>query len=63
MLAALYKNVLHRAPDAAGYEFWMGAMAKGFTVQDLLVYFCESPENQVQVAGQIQNGIEFTPFG
>lgn len=63
VLTALYQNVLHRTPDAAGYEFWMGAMAKGFTVQELLVYFCESPENQVQVAGQIQNGIEFTPYG
>ena len=63
VLTALYKNVLHRTPDAAGYEFWMGAMAKGYTVQELLVYFSESGENQAQVVGQIQNGIEFVPFG
>jgi hypothetical protein len=63
VLTALYKNVLHRTPDAAGYEFWMGAMAKGYTVQELLVYFSEGSENQAQVVGQIQNGIEFTPYG
>ncbi|WP_288378574.1 DUF4214 domain-containing protein [uncultured Massilia sp.] len=59
----LYQNTLHRAPETDGFNFWMTAMDKGFSRGDLLAYFSESPENQAQVIGQIQHGIDFTPYG
>ncbi|AWG45976.1 MULTISPECIES: DUF4214 domain-containing protein [unclassified Massilia] len=57
---ALYQNVLHRAPDAAGYDFWLQAL-HGTSRAQLLVDFSESTENQAQIIGMIQNGIEYTP--
>ncbi len=59
----LYENTLHRAPEAGGYNFWMNALDLGFSRGELLAFFSESPENQAQVIGLIQNGIEFTPYG
>lgn len=58
----LYSNVLHRAPEASGFDFWMNAMKTGTSRPDVLAYFSESPENQAQVIGSIQHGISYTPF-
>jgi serralysin len=55
----LYSNVLHRAPDAGGYNFWLGLLDQNrISKTDALVQFSESPENQAGVIGVIQNGIE-----
>ncbi|MBC3908854.1 DUF4214 domain-containing protein [Undibacterium umbellatum] len=62
-LTALYSNVLHRAPDQAGFDYWNGQVSKGMTRADILASFSESAENQVQVIAKIQNGIDFIPFG
>lgn len=59
---ALYQNVLHRTPDAGGYDFWVQALHRADRA-DVLVEFSESAENQAQVIGSIQHGIEFTPWG
>jgi hypothetical protein len=61
-LQAVYQNVLHRVPDADGYGFWLDAMQHVDRAQ-ILVDFSGSNENQAQVIGSIQNGIDFTPFG
>lgn len=58
---ALYANVLHRTPDAAGYDFWLHSIQLVSRAQ-VLVDFSESAENQVQVIGAIQNGIDYTPW-
>jgi hypothetical protein len=55
----LYNNVLHRAPEQGGFDFWIKALADGFTRPQVLAYFADSPENHAQVIGVIQNGIEF----
>ena len=60
-VAALYANVLHRAPDATGYEFWLHALEIAPRAE-VLVNFSESPENQAQVIGAIANGIAYTPW-
>jgi hypothetical protein len=60
-VAALYANVLHRAPDATGYEFWLHALQIA-PRDEVLVNFSESPENQAQVIGAIANGIGYTPW-
>jgi hypothetical protein len=57
---ALYENVLHRAPDAGGYDYWMHTLQLVSRAQ-VLVDFSESAENQAQVIGAIQDGIGYTP--
>jgi hypothetical protein len=59
---ALYQNVLHRAPDAAGYDFWTQALHTSSRA-DVLVGFSESAENQAQVIGSIQHGIDYLHWG
>jgi hypothetical protein len=59
---ALYQNVLHRAPDATGYDFWLHALQIAPRAE-VLVNFSESPENQAQVIGAIAGGIGYTPWG
>jgi hypothetical protein len=57
-----YQNVLHRAPDEAGFTYWMNELTNGHRSPVIaLVQFSESPENQAQVIGAIQNGIDFIP--
>jgi hypothetical protein len=59
----LYANVLHRTPDGAGYDFWLKALTNHDTTHvGIVKFFSESPENQAQVIGSIQNGIEYTPW-
>lgn len=59
----LYNNVLHRAPEQAGYDFWVKVVAGGTDRAEVLAAFSESPENQAQVIGVIQDGFAYTPFG
>ena len=61
-LTALYSNVLHRAPDQAGFDYWNGRVNAGMTRPDILASFSESVENQAQVIGSIQNGITYVPY-
>jgi serralysin len=64
----LYDNVLHRAPEAAGYEYWMGVLAnstpdtKVAVRTQMLINFAESLENQVNVVGKLQLGIDYVPW-
>lgn len=61
-VTALYDNVLHRPPDAAGLDFWVGVLGRGALQRsELLVEFSESPENVAQLVGAIQHGIDYTP--
>jgi hypothetical protein len=58
-----YHNVLHRAPDAGGYAYWVDVLAKLHLPRaQMLGFFSESPENQAQVIGSIENGIAFVPY-
>jgi hypothetical protein len=63
LLTRFYANVLHRAPDAPGMEFWTGLMENGMSAGQVLAGFSESPENVANVAATIQHGIWYTPFG
>jgi hypothetical protein len=62
ILTAFYNNVLHRNPDQAGFDFWLGALDKGLSVTQMLIEFSESGENQTQVIAKIGNGIEYHVF-
>jgi hypothetical protein len=58
-LRQLYLNILGREPDAAGYEYWGGRIV-GSSRAQIMVEFSEGFENQAQVIGAIQNGIDYT---
>jgi hypothetical protein len=58
-VAKLYNNVLGRAPDTGGFNYWLGLLNnKQIDMTSILVNFSESTENQAGVIGVIQNGIE-----
>lgn len=58
LLSRYYQNVLHRAPDPAGFDFWLKALDGGLaTPTELLAQFSDSAENKAQVLADIQNGI------
>ena len=55
----LYTNILHRAPDPAGYAYWVDTLnAKLITQADALILLSESTENQAGVINAIINGID-----
>lgn len=60
-LTKLYLNILDRAPDTAGYEYWLGRIVDSSREQ-ILMEFSEGFENQAQVIGTISGGIDFTPW-
>jgi hypothetical protein len=63
LLTNFYKNILHRAPDQAGFDYWANELNTGKTTPAAaLASFCEDVENQALVIGSIQNGIEYTPW-
>lgn len=55
----LYDNVLHRDPDAGGYNYWVNQMESGLSREEVLVAFSESIENQLSLVGIVQDGIEY----
>lgn len=63
LVTKLYSNVLHRAPEQAGYDWWVNAVSSGaLTREQALKGFSESAENQANVIGVIGNGIDYTPL-
>lgn len=56
----LYNNVLHRAPDTGGLQFWLNALKTGTSRAQVLVYFSESEENISQVGTLIKDGIAYS---
>ena len=58
-VSKLYNNVLGRAPDEGGFNYWVGLLNnKQIDMTSTLVNFSESTENKAAVIGVIQNGIE-----
>jgi hypothetical protein len=59
----LYQYVLHRAPDATGYQYWNSVLGTSTTARpQVLSDFSSSPENIAQVASLIANGIFYTKY-
>jgi hypothetical protein len=47
-VTAIYRNVLGRAPDAAGRDYWVGRLVDGLARHQLLASFSESPEHKAR---------------
>lgn len=59
----LYQNVLDRPGEAAGVNFWTGALdGSDASRANVLAHFSESPENQDNVAAIIGNGFAYLPY-
>ena len=64
VVSKMYDNVLHRTPDQAGYDYWVGVLNRGeASIAAVLATIGESPENQAALVGVIGNGFVFTPYG
>ena len=59
LVTLLYDNVLHRAPDTGGFNYWMNELDHGTSREQVLIGFSESLENQLSLVGIVQTGIEF----
>lgn len=60
----LYDNVLNRAPDQPGVDFWVNLLqTRQLTIPEVLVAFSESQENYAQLIGATSEGIAFIPWG
>ncbi len=63
LLTNLYQNVLHRASDPGGFDYWIKELDAGhISAAGILASFSESTENQLQVIGKISNGIDYTIY-
>jgi hypothetical protein len=49
-VSMLYQNVLHRAGDPDGTQFWTGAMQHGMSRETVMVGFADTLENRTQTA-------------
>ncbi len=56
----LYNNVLHRAGDPGGLNFWLTLLKQGQSRAKVLLAFAESDENKGNLAPKIANGILYT---
>lgn len=60
LVTHLYENVLHRAPDQAGVNYWVNVLdSHSSTVPGVLAAFSESTENYAQLIGVMEHGIVY----
>lgn len=57
----LYLNVLHRQPEQSGLDYHLNDLSHGATRAQILTNFSESPECQLLLMGQAENGIAYIP--
>ena len=63
LVTTIYENVLDRAPDAGGRDYYAGQItAKSKTVGQVLAEISDSTENKLAVVELIATGIEYTPW-
>jgi hypothetical protein len=58
----LYHNILHREPEAEGFNFWKNALDVGTERSTILVNFSESAENQAAMLPIIGKGFAYIPY-
>ncbi|MCU6502080.1 DUF4214 domain-containing protein [Rugamonas sp. A1-17] len=62
-VTSLYNNVLHRAPEQAGFDHWMAGLHDGQARAQVLLSFSESAENQAALLPLIGKGFAYTYYG
>jgi hypothetical protein len=62
LVTRFYHNILHREPEAGGYQFWVGVLdSHAASVAEVLASFSESAEN-VALVGVLNGGVQYTPY-
>ena len=57
----LYQNVLDRAPEQAGYDYWMDMLDNSsLNRQEALAFFSESAENKANTSMDMELGVTYT---
>ena len=63
LVTKIYENVLDRAPDAGGRDYYSGQITANLkTVGQVLAEISDSVENKLAVVDLIATGIEYTPW-
>ncbi|MBY0243088.1 MAG: DUF4214 domain-containing protein [Burkholderiaceae bacterium] len=63
IVSNLYWNVLHRAPEQAGFDYWVDVLnGHRDSLANVLANFSESQENYANLVGVMRNGVEFQPW-
>jgi Glycosyl hydrolases family 16/Domain of unknown function (DUF4214) len=60
-VSQLYQNVLHRAGDPGGQQFWTAQLQQGASQVSVLVGFSDGLENRMQTAGATHANWVFIP--
>ena len=59
----LYQNVLERAPEDAGRQYWTEKLnGDELSREAALVYFAESPENKALTSADTALGVTYVPW-
>ncbi|QBE64636.1 DUF4214 domain-containing protein [Pseudoduganella lutea] len=61
-LTNVYANILDRAYDQGGFDYWKGVLEGGLSRAEVLNHIAQSAENRATVIGEIQTGIEYTLY-
>jgi hypothetical protein len=59
----VYENVLHRAGEQAGVDYWVDQIQAGMSEAEVLARFADSTENRAGVIGIIHDGIWLNNIG
>lgn len=63
LVTKFYENILHRAPEQAGLDFWVGVLdSNRASHAAVLAGISESSENQLGLIGVIGNGFPYTEY-
>lgn len=62
IITSLYNNVLKRAPEQAGFDWWVARLAEGVPREDVMVGFSESLENKNNLHDALVGGVAYVPF-
>ena len=63
LVARYYTNILDRAPEQAGLDFWVARLDSGVARAEVLAGISESAENIKGLAAVIANGFDYIPYG
>jgi hypothetical protein len=61
-VAQLYSNILHRAGEPAGINWWASTISNGATRESVLIGFSDSDENKAGVNASLSGSFDYTPY-
>jgi hypothetical protein len=59
---SMYQNVLHRAGDTDGFNWWTAAVSGGADRRGVLLGFSDSAENKANLLRDMANGFAYDPY-